>query len=118
MTVMNARIQSCLLGFFRAAADMPNFIVRMELELANKSICSVDMNPAKIPDLLELLGLKGFNQIEGQYVQVKYEMNERPNHIKPILAEPESLWFELDNGIFFGKKIIPVEEIECLEKKG
>lgn len=70
MTVMNAQITSCSLGFFKAHADVPNFIVRMELQLANKSICPVDMNPAKIPLLLELLGLRGFNQLEGQYVQV------------------------------------------------
>lgn len=118
MTVMNAKITSCLLGFFKAHADIPNFIVKMELELANKSICRVDMNPAKIPELLELLGLKGFNQLEGQYVQVKFKENLRPNYIKPILATPDSSWFELDNGVFFGKRIVPVDELEeCFEEK-
>ena len=105
-TIMNARISSCLLGFFFPEfADGLNFAVHMELELANKHICMVEMNPVKIPMLLELLDVRGFNMIEGQYIQVKFEGNKRPNFIKPILATDSDEWFKLDNDIYFGSRI-------------
>lgn len=104
-TICNARIESCLLGFFTIAGDMPNFIVRMELKLATGGVAVVDMNPVKIPVLLELLDVRGFNLIEGKYVQVKFKGNERPNFIKSIMAHPSDSWFELDNGKYFGHRI-------------
>ena len=104
-TICNARIESCLLGFFTIAADMPNFIVRMELKLATGGVVVVDMNPVKIPRLLELLDVPGFNILETEYVQVKFKGNERPNFIKPIMAKPSDPWFELDNGKYFGHRI-------------
>jgi len=105
-TICNARIMSCLLGLFRGPADAPNFIVRMKLELATKNTSVVELNPVKIPELLELLDLSGFNQIEGEYVQVKYQDNYVPDAIKPIMAGPSDPWFELDNGKYFGSRII------------
>ena len=104
-TICNARIESCLLGFFTITGDLPNFIVRMELKLATGGVVVVDMNPVKIPVLLELLDVRGFNLIEGKYVQVKFKGNKRPNFIKSIMAHPSDSWFELDNGKYFGHRI-------------
>ena len=118
-TICNARIESCLLGFFTIAADMPNFIVRMELKLATGGVAVVDMNPVKIPRLLELLDVPGFNILETEYVQVKFKGNERPNFIKPIMAKPSDPWFELDNGKYFGRRINLFEsEPKKEEEKG
>ena len=118
-TICNARIESCLLGFFTIAADMPNFIVRMELKLATGGVVVVDMNPVKIPRLLELLDVPGFNILETEYVQVKFKGNERPNFIKPIMAKPSDPWFELDNGKYFGRRINLFEsEPKKEEEKG
>lgn len=33
------------------------------------------------------------------------------------MTTSDSSWFELDNGIYFGEKIIPVDEVEeCLKE--
>ena len=113
-TICNARITSCWLGFFSPdLADGKDFKLKMELKLSTKGECIVELNPIKIPMLLELLGLRGFNEIECKYIQVKYEVNKRPDFIKDILASESDEWFELDNGIYLGSRItegVPNEE--------
>lgn len=112
-TVCNARITSCVLGFFRPdAKEGLNFIVKIELKLATKNIAVVHLNPYRIPMLLELLGIRGFYEIEGQYVQVKYKGNKIPHVLKPIMASPSDPWFELDNGKYFGSRILLDSEVE------
>ena len=107
-TICNARITSCWRGFFEPdLADGKDFKLKMELKLSTKSECIVELNPIKIPMLLELLEIRGFNEIEGKYIQVKYEGNTRPNFIKSILASESDEWFELDNGIYLGSRITP-----------
>ncbi|WP_296882230.1 hypothetical protein [uncultured Methanobrevibacter sp.] len=111
--ICNARITSCSLGFFEPrGASGKNFKLLMELDLADGGLCVVDLNPIKIPMLLELLEIRDFYRIEGQFVQVKYEGNKRPNFIKNILAKKSDEWFELDNDIYFGCRITSGESNE------
>lgn len=112
-TICNAKITSCVLGLFGPdLKDGLNFIVKMDLELATGNIAVVHLNPYKIPELLELLGIRGFYGIEGQYVQVKYIGNKIPHVLKPIMAKPSDPWFELDNGKYFGSRILLDSEVE------
>jgi len=106
-TICNARITSCILGFF--GPDLKeglNFTVKLDLKLATGNTAVVNLNPYKIPELLEILGIRGFYGIEGQYVQVKYIGNKVPHVLRPIMAKPSDPWFELDNGKYFGSRII------------
>lgn len=112
-TVCNARITYCLLGFFKPDARKGlNFIVRIGLELATRNTAVVHLNPYRIPALLELLEVHGFNLLDGMYVQVKYKGNNVPHALKPIMASPSDPWFELDNGKYFGSRIVLDSEVE------
>ena len=109
--IMNARIERVDLGFKGIEGrDGKNFICFMGLALANKAHCTVDLNPARLPEFMELLEVRNFYDIEGKYLQVKFEGNKRPDVVKAILAGELDDWFQLDNGMYFGSRIILEEE--------
>ena len=69
---------------------------------------SIKTNISKdyVPEFMELLDVRSFYDIEGKYLQVKCEDNLRPDYVKSILAKKSDEWFELDNGIYFGSRIM------------
>lgn len=104
--IMNAQISHIDLGFkFPEGADGKNFIVLIELILANKNLCTVELNPARLPEFMELIEVQNFYQIPGKYIQVMFEDNKRPDLFKPILATNSDDWIKFDNGIYFGSRI-------------
>lgn len=108
--IMNAQIESVNLGFKGIEGkDGKNFICFMGLLLANKSQCTVDLNPLRLPEFMDLLDVRSFYDIEGKYLQVKFEDNKRPDEVKPILASEYEDWYPLDNGMYFGSRIIKEE---------
>lgn len=109
--VMNAQIERVDLGFKKGdveGKDGRNFTCFMSLLLPMSS-CIVDLNPARLPEFMELLDVRSFYDIEGKYLQVKLEDNKRPNLVKPILGKKSDEWFHLDNGIYFGSRILKEE---------
>ena len=108
--IMNAKISHIDLGFkFPEGPDGRNFIVLIELILANKNLCTVELNPARLPEFMELIDVQNFYQIPGEYIQVMFEDNKRPDLFKPILATDSMDWVKFDNGVYFGSRII-IEE--------
>lgn len=110
--VMNAQIKRVDLGFGEQDIEGnngKNFVCFMSLSLANGRGCIVDLNPAKLPEFMELIDVQNFYQIPGKYIQVMFEDNKRPDLFKPILATGSMDWVKFDNGVYFGSRII-IEE--------
>ena len=96
--VMNAQIERVDLGFREQDIEGnngKNFVCFMSLSLANGGSCIVDLNPARLPEFMELLDVRSFYDIEGKYLQVKCEDNLRPDYVKSILAKKFDEWFDL-----------------------
>ena len=109
---MNAQIERVDLGFRQQDIEGTagkNFVCFMSLALSQGGGCVVDLNPARLPEFMELLEVRSFYDIEGKYLQVKLEDNKRPNLVKPILGKKSDEWFHLDNGIYFGSRILKEE---------
>ncbi len=64
---------------------------------------NVTVNPLRLPQLLEQLGLERFSELKGTYVQIMdTKFGEECGGIKSILAGSDEDWFYTDNGVYFG----------------
>ena len=115
---MNARIEKAELKF--GDADGKNgrqFTLTLELKYNDTNGIFVTFNPLRLPQLLEMLGLTKFSELEGTYVQtMDTNYGEECGGIRHILADSTDKWFETENHIYFGSEFIAMLKEEYRDK--
>ena len=78
------------------------FQLTLSLKTATGGV-NVSFNPLRLPQLLELLGLERFSELEGTYIQIQdTNVGAECKGIKSIMATESEKWFETENHIYFG----------------
>lgn len=115
---MNARIEKAELKF--GDVDGKNgrqFTLTLELKYNDTNGIFVTFNPLRLPQLLEMLGLTKFSELEGTYVQtMDTTLGEECGGIRHILADSKDEWFETENHIYFGCEFMDLMKEEYRDK--
>lgn len=115
---MNAQIEKAELKF--KDVDGKNgrqFTLTLDLKYNDINGVSVSFNPLRLPQLLEMLGLTKFSELEGTYVQtMDTTLGEECKGIRHILADSTEEWFETENHIYFGSDFMGMLKEEYRNK--
>lgn len=104
----NARIEKAELKFGDAEGKHGRQFT-LTLQLTYDDICGVfvSFNPLRLPQLLKMLELTKFSELEGTYVQtMDTSLGEECKGIRHILADSNDEWFETENHIYFGSDFV------------
>lgn len=116
----NARIEKAELKF--GDADGKNgrqFTLTLQLKYDTDYTVGVfvTFNPLRLPQLLEMLELTKFSELEGTYVQtMDTRLGEECGGIRHILADSTDEWFETENHIYFGCEFMSMLKEEYRDK--
>lgn len=114
----NARIEKAELKF--GDADGKNgrqFTLTLQLNYDDMCGVFVTFNPLRLPQLLEMLELTKFSELEGTYVQtMNTSLGEECRGIRHILADSNDGWFKTENHIYFGSEFMGMLKEEYRDK--